>query len=170
MNHLTIGKELSLNGNLFKSMLTGIPKERYLWKPEPEKWCLLEIICHLYDEEKEDFRTRIRLIFENPECDFPPIDPAGWVTSHDYIHQDYEGMIDQFWQERQHSVLWLKSLEREDWQKSGKHPHYGFMTAQELSCNWLGHDYLHIRQVTRLKYDHLRELNKTSLDYAGNWI
>lgn len=27
--------------------------------PAPEKWCLLEIVFHLYDEEREEFRARV---------------------------------------------------------------------------------------------------------------
>ena len=41
-----------------------------------------------------------------------------------------------------------------------------------LSCfspNWLAHDYLHIRQIIRLKFAYLQQLSKEDLSYAGNW-
>ena len=79
MNHTKIIQELSRNRNVFESLLSGIEEEEYLWRPMHEKWCLLEIVCHLYDEEREDFRRRTRLVLENPTEPLPPIDPVGWV-------------------------------------------------------------------------------------------
>jgi len=77
-------------------MLFGLTKEMYLWKPAPEKWCLLEIVCHLYDEEREDFRARTRHVLETPTDTLPPIDPQGWVGSRKYIHQDYPEVLNKF--------------------------------------------------------------------------
>ena len=36
------------------------------WKQSENKWSMLEIICHLYDEEREDFRSRLaKILFED---------------------------------------------------------------------------------------------------------
>ncbi len=43
------------------------------------------------------------------------------------------------------------------------------MTAKMFLSNWLAHDYLHIRQITKLKYDYLKQLTNEDLNYAGNW-
>jgi len=43
------------------------------------------------------------------------------------------------------------------------------MTASMFFSNWLAHDYLHIRQITRLKYDYLKQLTNEDLSYAGTW-
>ncbi len=58
MTYPIIIKELSRNHNVFKKLLTETPKDQSQWKSEPGKWCLLEIICHPYDEEREDFKAR----------------------------------------------------------------------------------------------------------------
>jgi hypothetical protein len=84
-----IAKELNRNFDVFKNLLTGLPEEFYLWKQKPGKWCLLEIICHLYDEEREDFRDRVKHILENPALPMAPINPQGWVMERNYIKQDY---------------------------------------------------------------------------------
>ena len=39
-----------------KSLLEGVSEEQVKWKPQPEKWSILEVINHLYDEERDDFR------------------------------------------------------------------------------------------------------------------
>ena len=51
------------------------------WKPAPQEWSILEVIHHLYDEEREDFRLRLDLILHHPDVPWPPIDPEGWVTA-----------------------------------------------------------------------------------------
>lgn len=35
------------------------------------------------------------------------------------------------------------------------------MSARIMPANWLAHDYLHIRQITRLRYDRLPEYVET---------
>ena len=52
MDHSKIIDKLHDNLDVFSHMLSNKSEENYLWKPEPDKWCLLEIVCHLYDEEK----------------------------------------------------------------------------------------------------------------------
>ena len=52
-------QQLENNQKVFQNLLTNKTKDLYLWRPKPEKWCLLEIVCHLLDEEKDDFRARV---------------------------------------------------------------------------------------------------------------
>ena len=49
------------------------------------------------------------------------------------------------------------------------HPQIGAMTAKLVLFNWLAHDYFHFRQITRLKFEYLREVGGEPLDYAGRW-
>ncbi len=68
-------EELDKNRFVFENLLKNKNEEEYLWKPSPDKWCLLEIICHLYDEEREDFRARTKHTLETPNEPLPKIDP-----------------------------------------------------------------------------------------------
>jgi hypothetical protein len=43
------------------------------------------------------------------------------------------------------------------------------MSARLFLHNWLAHDYLHIRQINRLKFAYLKAHSDISLDYAGAW-
>jgi hypothetical protein len=43
----------------------------------------------------------------------------------------------------------------------------GAVEAKNLLASWLAHDLLHIRQITRLKYQYLAK--DYAIDYAGNW-
>ena len=76
MNSEKIIEELERNKTVFKELLSTIEKDVYLWKPNPNKWCILELVCHLLDEELEDFRIRVQYVQKSPERTLPPIDPA----------------------------------------------------------------------------------------------
>lgn len=161
--------ELSVNSIVFKDLLTDIPEEARLWKPSPDKWCVLEIICHLYDIEREDFRARTKHALENSAQLLPPVDPKGWVKSRQYLQQDYRDTLNRFLTERARSIEWLRSLGNPNWDNAEEHPKFGKMTAKTFLSNWLAHDYLHIRQIIKLKYDYLKQLTNEDLNYAGNW-
>src|SRR5579883_745975 len=106
----TVIQNLERNKTVLKDLLSGLSSADYLWKQQPEKWCLLEIICHLYDEEREDFRTRLKHTLEQASGTWPTIDPPAWVASRKYTEQDYEQKIKDFIAERDNSIKWLKSL------------------------------------------------------------
>ncbi len=161
--------EFNRNSTIFNSLFSDVQSELILWKPESTKWCLLEIICHLYDEEREDFRARIKHVFENPKAALPQIDPTGWVTSRNYIKLNYQETLNNFMIERKESINWLKSLKNSNWSAAYDHPKFGKMTAKMFLSNWLAHDYLHIRQILKLKFDYLKKLTDESLTYAGEW-
>ncbi|MCX2679802.1 DinB family protein [Galbibacter sp. EGI 63066] len=169
MNYIAIINQLSKNKAVFKDLLSVVDEDMALWKPTPEKWCLLEVVCHLYDEEREDFRARTKHVLEIPTAPLPSINPQGWVTLRNYIGQDYNQKLNCFLNEREQSVQWLNSLKNVNWQNAYEHSKFGDMTAQMFLCNWLAHDYFHIRQINRLKYQYLKYLTSEDLQYAGNW-
>lgn len=169
MNYNEIINGLKENKNVFKTLLSELTEEKYLWKPNPDKWCLLEIVCHLYDEEREDFKARTRHVLETPTAPLPPIDPQRWVDERRYIKQNYTDKLNEFLAEREQSVKWLQSLTNPNWDNAYEHQKFGKMSAKMFLSNWLAHDYLHIRQIIKLKYDYLKQLNNEDLNYAGNW-
>lgn len=169
MDTVTIINQLEKNRAIIQAQLEHETEEVCVWKPGPDKWCLLEIICHLYDEEREDFRTRVALTLEKPGQPLPPFNPLSWVTEREYIKQDYNERLHMFLTERVSSVQWLRSLRNPEWENSYDHPKLGPMTAALFLNSWLAHDYLHIRQINKNKYLYLREHVHTKLDYAGTW-
>jgi hypothetical protein len=163
-------QNLERNKTTFESLLSDLSKEEIFFKTSPDKWCLLEIICHLRDEEKEDFKVRFKKVLDSPSLPPPPIDPVGWVKARNYIGQNYETVLKDFLSERTASINWLKTLDDPKWDNAYNHPKLGRLTAKMFCTNWLAHDYLHIRQITRLKYDYLIKISGENLSYAGNWI
>ena len=162
-------EELAANKKVFASLFDGLNKTQYYWKPSGDKWCILEILCHLYDEEREDFRARTKQILESIDKPFDPIDPVGWVESRKYKEQNFDEKLVNFMDERQKSIYWLQSLEKPNWDNFYKHPLFGEMTARMFLANWLAHDYIHIRQIIKLKYAFLKNKSGQDLTYAGDW-
>ena len=162
-------KELTDNKNIFKILFENANEQLYKWKSAPGKWCLLEILCHLYDEEREDFRARIHHTFENPEQPMKPIDPVGWVLQRKYFEQDYKMVLEKFLSERDKSVEWLSALHNVKWNNVYHHTQLGDISAYMFLSAWLAHDYLHIRQIARTKYQYLQNFTSHDLSYAGKW-
>jgi hypothetical protein len=170
VDHKNIISKLKKNGSIFRDLLEDVPRDEYLWRYNEGKWCLLEIICHLFDEEREDFRTRVRYAMESSTEQPPRIDPVGWVHERNYIKQDYPVMLSKFLDERKISVEWLHSISPVQWSKSFTHPTLGNVSSEFFLANWLAHDYLHIRQILRVKYFHLKISSDEDLSYAGEAI
>ncbi len=170
MDYNRIITQLQENRATFRQLLKGCKEAERRWKPRPEKWCMQEIICHLYDEEREDFRMRLKYALKTPHLLPPSIDPVKWVKERRYMEQDFEKKLSSFLKERSQSIRWLKSLKQPNWNNELVFPSGTTRSAKAYLVNWLAHDYLHIRQIIRLKYDYLKNISGDSLQYAGNWI
>lgn len=162
--------QLAGNKAVFEHMLKSISNDQIFWRPAKDKWCFLEVACHLVDEEREDFKQRLSFTLYTPNEVWPTIDPQGWVESRKYIKQDYDTVVQSFLAERIYSIDWLHSLDNVNWDSEHKHPFMGTFTAKQILANWLAHDLLHIRQINRMKYQYLREMTgNMNIDYAGIW-
>jgi hypothetical protein len=168
MNHQTIIAHLSMNADVFKSLFQSVSDEQACWKPGRDRWSTLEVVNHLYDEEREDFRKRLGLVLMNPKEMWPPIDPEEWVIQRSYNDRDFKQSLQNFFEERERSLLWLNKLDSPDWRATHQHAQMGPMSAELILANWLAHDLFHIRQVTDLHFAYLTKVvNPVSLDYSG---
>ena len=161
--------ELLNNQTILEAQLHSKSKNEYLFKPSPDKWCMLEVLCHLVDEEKEDFRTRVEYVLRDPSEKLPMFDPTEWPMSRNYLGQNYETKLTELLAERKKSITWLKSLVDPKWDNAYKHPKVGPMSAEFFLANWLAHDYIHIRQINRLAFEYLQDQSGIDLSYAGNF-
>ena len=153
---------------VFGTLLDGLDEDSMRWRPAPDKWSALEVICHLADEERQDFRLRLDLVLHDPGRPWPGIDPPAWVTERDYQGRTPSDAIDDFMHERAKSMIWLDSLEAPAWDNEHKHPSLGPLRAGDLLASWAAHDLLHLRQLTALRFHHLaRAAAPYTPDYAS---
>lgn len=163
-------ERLSTNREVFQALVKGTSLEQARWKPTLDKWSILEVINHLCDEEREDFRQRLDLVLANPEQAWPRIDPQNWVTSRGYNERDLETSIGNFLTEREKSLSWLRHLATPNWQNYYEHPDGNSIAAGDLLASWLAHDYLHIRQLARLHWQYVGAIaDPYQTTYGGPW-
>lgn len=162
--------QLAATGPAIVALVRDIGPAQARWRPTPADWSILEVICHLDDEEREDFRLRLDLTLHRPEAPLPPIDPAGWVTQRAYNDRDLTAMVARLTAERERSLAWLAALQAPDWERPCNHPHLRNIRAGDLLAAWVGHDLLHIRQLNELRWQYLAQAARPyALDYAGDW-
>lgn len=159
---------LVANAEVIRRLMSGVSAAQARWKPAPDRWSLLEVINHLHDEEREDFRTRLDLLLHHAERSWPPIDPFGWVTLREYNRRDLDTSVHAFLSEREQSVKWLRSLSHPAWQAAHAHPEAGTIRAGDLMVSWVAHDFFHVRQITNLLWESLAATSTPySTAYAG---
>jgi hypothetical protein len=168
MDHGIIIERLSHHESTVRIIAEEISDGQAGWKPSREKWSVLEIINHMVDEERDDFRSRLKLALEDPEATWPPIDPEGWARERQYNQRDFRQSLSNFVNERKSSISWLRGLDSPDWKSTARHPKLGPMSAELVLANWLAHDLLHIRQIVGVQWAYLAySVDPVSLDYAG---
>ena len=161
---------MQANAHRIEVLVTGVSEVQARWKPDPATWSILEVVNHLLDEEREDFRVRIDFTLHRPGAKWPPIDPAGWVTQRRYNARDLQQSLASFLEERQASVNWLLHLPSPDWNQAEIAPWGDPFPAGNLLAAWVAHDLLHLRQLVELHWAWTTtRLAPWNVQYAGDW-
>lgn len=170
MEPAAITQQFARNAETIRCIVAGISDAQARWKPTADDWSILEVINHLYDEEREDFRQRVDYVLHRPGEHPPPIDPQGWVTARGYNGRDLAESVQNFLAERRQSIAWLNGLADPNWEKSYAHPSGFTLRAGDLLAAWLTHDFLHLRQLVELHYLWVKQSSAPyQVDYAGDW-
>jgi hypothetical protein len=163
---------LAANAEAIRALATCVSAEQARWRPSDEAWSLLETVCHLADEEREDFRVRLEFTLLRPGEAWPPIDPAGWVSERRYNEGNLDAALADFLAERARNAAWLRGLSAEEpaLETAYEHPQWGPVPAGDILAAWLSHDQLHLRQLTELHYAWTKESSRPyDTRYAGEW-
>ena len=169
MNLVYCLKQMADDAQRIRALVEGVSNGQARWKPDPDAWSILEVVCHLLDEERLDFRVRIDITLHRPEEAWPAIDPPGWVAAHSYNEQDLAVSLRSFLEERESSLAWLESLAGADWETIYEAP-WGPISAGDLLASWVAHDLLHMRQLVELHWLYKeKEVEPYSTRYAGDW-
>ena len=169
MKFETLYQELASSTEMIRSLLAGLTQEEAGFKPSPETWSILEVLCHCCDEEREDFREHLDFILRRQNEEWHRIDPQGWVTVRKYNEQNFTEMREKFFAERMKSLEWLKSLSEAGWDTEYTSP-FGSMKAGDMFASWIAHDNLHIRQLVELRRARIENIAQPyDIQYAGDW-
>lgn len=162
-------QELTASTEMIRTLLSGIAQEDASAKPTPEAWSILETLCHLHDEEREDFREHLDFILNRQNEEWHVIHPREWVIERKYNQQNFEEMRDKFIAEREKSLKWLNEMSGVNWETAYS-SEYGTVSAGEMLACWIAHDNLHIRQLVELRRARIERICKPyPILYAGDW-
>lgn len=163
-------KQLSTNAETIDKMVAGVDDAQARWKPASDSWSVLEVVNHLADEEREDFRVRLDFIIKGAAGNPPPNDPVRNVIDRRYNDRELQASLADYLNERKRSLVWLGSLTAIPLENRYTSPQGWSISAGDMLVSWAAHDLLHLRQLTELKWSYqLTQFAPYDPEYAGGW-
>lgn len=161
-------RQLTTNAEAIRALTETISEEQSAWKPNPETWSLHEVLTHLYNEERLDFRKHLQDILSDPIRPWT-VDPAELRST-----ASCRQALDGFRSEREASLAWLAALPAlpaPDWDIRTPTPWENItLSAGDVLVSWVAHDFLHLRQIIELLYAwNLKQAEPYAVQYAGEW-
>ena len=157
-------RQLRANAAAIQAFTQTIPEAQAHWKPDEETWSMTEVMGHVYNEERVDFRRHLQELFSDPPRSWCGI-PMEWLPV-----SSCRQALDDFLVERKESLAWLEQLVAPDWTRKMPAPWGGEISAGDLLFSWVAHDHLHLRQMNELAYAwNEKQAAPHSVEYAGGW-
>ena len=128
------------------ALLAGLDEASARTRPAPGEWSPVEIVCHLRDEETEDFAARLRVIVSGAD-EFAPIDPERWAEERRYGEASLAVALGALRARRQASLDLLAIVAPDSLTGSRPHRRLGRLTGLDLLAAWVAHDRIHLAQL-----------------------
>ena len=139
-------RELASFPTVLEALLTDLDATAWRTRPAPAEWAPVEIVCHLRDEEAEDFGARLRVILEGGTS-FVPIDPERWAVERRYLEDDGPRALAAFLERRKASLGWLAAIVPARLTGGVEHSRFGRLSGLDILAAWVEHDRLHLTQL-----------------------
>jgi uncharacterized damage-inducible protein DinB len=128
--------------------LRGQPEAMVAKRPAENTWAAKEVLCHLRDTE-DVFLGRFRVILEEDEPKFTPLNTDGLAIERQYLKDDAAKALEAFRAKRQENLKLLAGLTPEQMERGGLHPTRGRMTIKDFVALMASHDDNHLEQLRR---------------------
>ena len=162
-------RRLRANAKAIENLISDIEPDQAVWKSAPEKWSIIEAVYHLYQTENGDFRKRLEKTLRNPLEDWDALNAEIWNEQRIKNQLDLTETARLFLEERAKSIGWLGEINDADWSKTHSTEKLA-LSAGDLLASWVAHDFLHIKQITRIQYDYVNFISQPyKTNYAGKW-
>src|SRR5512134_171046 len=109
--------------DLLTTALAEIPRESWLFKPEPKEWSIYEVLIHLADSES-NAALRARKLIAEPGGTLMGYDQDQWANELNYHDQSYEDALEVVRLARKTTYELLKKQPEEVFEHTVKHPEY----------------------------------------------
>lgn len=120
------------------------------WRPEPDSWCIKDVLVHLLKADRNAFAARIQAIITE---DYPTLsgqNSAQITAAHRYDESDLRELLDELAHQREEYATMVENLTAEQLARKGFYPSYGDFTAADFMYEWGYHDYEHIKQIATI--------------------
>ena len=131
---------------ILDALLADLEGTTWRERPAPTEWSPVEIVCHLRDEEVEDFGARLRVVVACGNA-FTPIDPARWAQERAYRDADPPAALASFYERRAATLAFISALAPERLPHVVNQPRLGPLSGLDLLVAWVTHDRLHLAQL-----------------------
>jgi hypothetical protein len=138
--------ELARLPAVLDALVGGLDDATWRSRPAADEWAPVEIVCHLRDEEAEDFGARLRVVVEG-QARFAPIDPERWAGERRYREADPRAALRALHERRGASLAFLASVDPDRLRRAIEHPRTGALSGLDLLVAWAAHDRLHLAQL-----------------------
>ena len=139
-------RELERLPAVLEALLAGFDEVGARTRPAPGEWSPVEILCHLRDEETEDFGARLRVIVDGTG-EFAPIAPERWAEERRYREANLSDVLQTLRARRQASLDLLASVAPDTLTGSRPHKRLGRLSGLDILAAWVAHDRIHLAQL-----------------------
>lgn len=139
-------RELARLPAALDALLAGLDEAVARTRPAPAEWSPVEIVCHLRDEETEDFGARLRVIVDGA-AEFAPIQPERWAVERRYREASLPEALEALRARRQASLDLLASTSPDALTGSRPHKRLGRLSGLDILVAWVAHDRIHLAQL-----------------------
>ncbi len=139
-------RELARFPAVLGALLADLDPPAWRARPAPSEWAPVEIVCHLRDEEVEDFRARLRVAVEGGTS-FAPIDPERWAVERRYLEDDGPRALAAFLERRATTLEALVAIGPAQLTATVAHRRTGGLSGLDILAAWVAHDRLHLTQL-----------------------
>jgi len=137
-----------------KDLLDEIPSEISSKRPQPNKWSIKELMCHLVDTEL-NFILRMKKIISEDKPALMPYDPEKWAKRLKYDTWDMKEAVLLFGLNRSAMSKILNNLPATAWRRTGSHEELGTVSLQFLLEDSNHHCKHHLAQIMAIKMKYM---------------
>jgi len=139
-------RELGRLPAVLEALLAGLDPSDARTRPAPGEWSPVEILCHLRDEESEDFGARLRVIVDGVG-EFAPIAPERWAEERRYREASLPNVLEALRAHRRASLDLIASVAPDTLTGARHHRRLGRLSGLDILAAWVAHDRIHLAQL-----------------------
>jgi hypothetical protein len=132
------------------ALVRGVSDDALRRRPAPEKWSMLEILCHLRDVEFL-FVERYGKIANHDRPQLRMVNQDDLATKLKYNEDNPVAALREFQGLRAQTALVLSALAQPGWERAGLHPKRGEFSIAANAVMHVAHDTNHVERLRALR-------------------